>query len=163
MVIAILAWAFSQLYAWFFAPFLPTQDMTVLASTVFDTRGIDFAAWVLLAFAIGAFLGMLCRRIIPAMAATLGAYLGVQMLAWLVLREDYPVAIGTTNAKLFGGPSTPGSPWILRTWTVGHTVWWRYIPVSRFWPMQFFESGWLLALSALLVAGTVRLVRRHAA
>jgi hypothetical protein len=29
--------------------------------------------------------------------------------------------------------------------------------------MQFFESGWLLALSALLVAGTVRLVRRHAA
>jgi hypothetical protein len=28
--------------------------------------------------------------------------------------------------------------------------------------MQVFEAGWLLALSALLVAGTVRLVRRHA-
>jgi hypothetical protein len=37
-----------------------------------------------------------------------------------------------------------------------------HYPVAAFWPMQFFESGWLLALSALLVAGTVRLVRRHA-
>ena len=54
-------------------------------------------------------------------------------------------------------------PWVLGTWKTGGTQWWRYIPVSRFWPMQFFESGWLLALSALLVAGTVRLVRRHAA
>jgi hypothetical protein len=35
-------------------------------------------------------------------------------------------------------------------------------PVSTFWPMQFFESGWLLALSALLVAATIRLVNRHA-
>jgi hypothetical protein len=28
--------------------------------------------------------------------------------------------------------------------------------------MQLFEAGWLLVLSALLIAGTVRLVRRHA-
>ena len=35
-------------------------------------------------------------------------------------------------------------------------------PVSTFWSMQLFEAGWLLALSLLLIAGTVRLVRRHA-
>ncbi len=51
--------------------------MNVLAATVFTTRGVAFAAWTLVAFAIGAFLGMLIRRIIPAMAATLGAYLGL--------------------------------------------------------------------------------------
>jgi hypothetical protein len=45
----------------------------------------------------------------------------------------------------------------------GITEWWRYIPVSRFWPMQFIEAGWLLVLSALLIAGTVWLVRRRAA
>jgi cbb3-type cytochrome oxidase subunit 3 len=28
--------------------------------------------------------------------------------------------------------------------------------------MQFFESGWLLVLSVLLIAGTVWLVHRHA-
>ena len=161
--IAVLTWAFSQVFAWFFDPFLGFEGMNVLAATVFGTRGIDFAAWVLLAFAIGAFLGMLIRRVIPAMAATLGAYLGVQLLAWLVLREDYPVAIDTTNANLFNKPSSPASPWILRTWTTGNTDWWRYIPVSRFWPMQFIESGWLLVLAIALGAATVWLVRRRAA
>ena len=55
---------------WFFEPFLPQEGMNVLAATVFTTRGIAFAAWTLAAFSIGAFLGMLLRRIIPAMAAT---------------------------------------------------------------------------------------------
>jgi hypothetical protein len=162
-VITILAWAFSQLFAWFFDPFLGFEGMNVLAKTVFDTRGVDFAAWTLLAFAIGAFLGMLIRRIVPAMAATLGVYLALDLLAWLVLRQDYPVAIDTTNASLFNGPSTPNSPWILKTWTVGNTDWWRYIPVSRFWPMQFIEAGWLLILAIALGAATVWLVRRRAA
>ncbi len=162
-VLAILAWAFSQLFAWFFDPFLSFEGMNVLAATVFDTRGVGFAAWALLAFAVGAFLGMLIRRTVPAMAATLGAYLGVQLLAWLVLREDYPVAISTTNGNLFSGPSTSSSPWILKTWTVGGTHWWRYVPVSRFWPMQLIEAGWLLVLAAALGAATVWLVRHRAA
>jgi hypothetical protein len=106
---------------------------------------------------------MLIRRIVPAMAATLGAYLGLNLLAWLVLREDYPVAINTTNMNLFNGPNTANSPWILKTWTVGNTPWSRYIPVSRFWPMQFIEAGWLLILAIALGAATVWLVRRRAA
>jgi hypothetical protein len=39
----------------------------------------------------------------------------------------------------------------------------NHYPVSTFWPMQLCQAGWLLALSALLIAATVRLVRRHAA
>jgi hypothetical protein len=35
--------------------------------------------------------------------------------------------------------------------------------VSRFWPLQFVEGGWLLALSVILIAVTVWLVRRRAA
>ena len=163
VAITVIAWAFSQVFAWFFDPFLQYEGMNVLAATVFTTRGIAFAAWTLAAFAIGAFLGMLIRRIIPAMAATLGAYLGLNLLAWLVLREDYPVAIDTTNASLFNGPSTSSSPWILKTWTDGNTQWWRYIPVSRFWPMQFIESGWLLVVAVALGAATVWLVSRRAA
>jgi hypothetical protein len=161
--LTVLAWAFSQLFAWFFGPFLSFEGMNVLAATVFDTRGIDFAAWVLFAFAVGVFLGMLFRRVIPAMAATLGVYLGVQLLAWLVLREDYPVAINTTNPRQFFAASTSDAPWILKTWTAGGTNWYRYIPVSRFWPMQLIESGWLLVLAVALGAGTVWLVRRRAA
>jgi hypothetical protein len=85
------------------------------------------------------------------------------MLAWLVLREDYPVAISTTNATLFSGRTTAASPWILKTWTADGTSWWRYIPISRFWPMQLVEAGWLLLLSVALGAATVWLVRRRAA
>jgi hypothetical protein len=163
VVLTILAWAFSQLFTWFFDPFLGFEGMSIVASkTVFDTRGIDFAAWTLAAFAIGAFLGTLIRRIVPAMAATLGVYVGLDVLAWLVLREDYPVAINTTNANLFNGASSPSSPWLLKTWTSGGTTWYRYIPASRFWPMQFIESGWLLILAVALGAATLWLVRRRA-
>jgi hypothetical protein len=33
---------------------------------------------------------------------------------------------------------------------------------SRFWPFQWIGGGWLLALSVLLIAATVWLVRRRA-
>jgi hypothetical protein len=45
----------------------------------------------------------------------------------------------------------------------GYTYWTRYQPGSRFWLFQWIEGGWLLALSLLLIAATVWLVRRRAA
>ena len=44
----------------------------------------------------------------------------------------------------------------------GYTQWTSYQPASRFWPFQWIEGGWLLALSVLLIALTVTLVRRRA-
>ena len=123
--VTIAALVVSQLFAWLFAPFLKTEDLTVLSPAVFDTRGLAYAAWTLTALCLGAFLGALIRRVIPAMAASLAAYLALTGLTWAYLQNHYPV--------------------------------------STFWPRQLFESGWLLALSALLVAGTVWLVRRSVA
>ncbi len=209
VVITATAGAFSLVSTWFFQPFLAQGDMTVLSASAFVTRGIAFAAWTLAAFTIGALAGMFIRRIIPAMAVTLGAYLGLDLLTWLVLRPHYPLALVTSNPGLFdvtsnsgvfNVPSASSSPWMLSTWWTGPggkpasqsvisqvlalfphngaprvketlaqafaqhgiTQWWRYIPVSRFWPMQFIEAGWLLALSVLLIAATVWLVRRRA-
>jgi hypothetical protein len=45
----------------------------------------------------------------------------------------------------------------------GYTEWTSYQPASRFWTFQFIEGGWLLVLSLLLIAATIRLVRRRAA
>ncbi len=164
VVIAAVAGAFSQLFAWFFQPILAEENMTVLSATVFDTHGIVFAAWTLAAFTIGAFAGMLIRKIVPAVAVTLGAYLGLDLLTWLVLRKNYPVALVTSNPSLLHfGPFSVNDPWVLSSWTSGGTTWWRIIPVSRFWPMQLIEGGWLLALSVLLLAATAILVRRRAA
>jgi hypothetical protein len=192
--------AFSQVFTWFFQPFLGQESLTVLSAGVFDIRGIDFAAWTLAAFTIGALAGMVIRRILPAMAVTLGAYLCLDLLTWLVLRPHYPLARVTSNPRLFNALGSASSPWLLSTWWTGPggrpanqsmvsqvlnqfphngpptvnetpaqafaqhgiTQWWRYIPVSRFWPMQFIEAGWLLALSVVLIAATVWLVRRRA-
>jgi len=68
-MVTILAFVISQLFTWFFAPFLTTENMTVLSPSVFDARGVSYAAWTLTAFCMGAFLGMLVRRILPAMVA----------------------------------------------------------------------------------------------
>jgi hypothetical protein len=45
----------------------------------------------------------------------------------------------------------------------GYTMWTSYQPAGRFWPFQWIEGGWLLALSVLLIAATVWLVQRRAA
>ena len=165
VALAAVTGAFSEVFTWFFQPFIRQEDLSVLNATVFGTRGVAFAAWTLAAFAIGAFLGMLIRRILPAMAATLGVYLGLNLLTWLFLRKHYVPAVVTSSPGLNSGPIpiTPGDPWVLSTWHTGGTTWTSYLPVSRFWPMQFIEGGWLLALSVLLIAATVGLVRRRAA
>jgi hypothetical protein len=191
VTLVVLAGAFGELFSWFFQPFLWTEEMNRLTETVFDTSGIVFPAFTLVAFAIGAFLGMLFRRVIPALAATLGVYLAVRLVAWGV-RKYYPVAVVTGNTKIFSQfqtPSVPGYPWILSSWVTGpggqaaspsvanqilngppggsippgYTEWNRWIPLSRYWPMQFIEAGWLLVLSIALFAATVSLVRRRAA
>jgi hypothetical protein len=197
VTVTVLAGAFSQVFTWFFKPFLAQESLTELSATAFANRGIAFAAWTLVAFSIGAFLGMLFRRTIPAMAVTLGVYLGLALGTWW-LRPHYPVALVTSNPSIGGGAFSPSSPTILSVWYTGAggkpanpalvnkilaqfrnghapprhpltfaqygiTQWTKYLPVSRFWPMQFIEAGWLLVLSALLIAGTVWLVRRRAA
>jgi protein-S-isoprenylcysteine O-methyltransferase Ste14 len=45
----------------------------------------------------------------------------------------------------------------------GYTFWASYQPATRFWPFQWIEGGGLLALSVLLLAATVWLVRHRAA
>ena len=44
----------------------------------------------------------------------------------------------------------------------GYTQVTTYQPASAFWPFQWIEGGWLLALSALLITVTMWLVRRRA-
>jgi ABC-type transport system involved in multi-copper enzyme maturation permease subunit len=161
--ITAAAGAFTLVFDWFFQPYLAQEDLSVLSATVFDTHGVAFAAWTLAAFAIGALLGMLIRRTVPAMAVTMGVYYGLAVLAWLVLREHYLPASVTSNPRVATGQLTSTSPWVLSTWRTGATQWWSYLPDSRFWPLQWIESGWLLALSVLLIAATVWLVRKRAA
>jgi hypothetical protein len=206
VAVAAAAGAISVLLSWYYQPYFATgnqalgiSELTPFAPGLFDLRGVGFAAWTLAAFAIGALVGMLIRRVVPAIAATLAVYAGLAFAAGGFLRQHYLTPLVTSSANV------PGSAWMLSQWWTrdgkfafggyppdsvlsrfcsalpsgpfgkplqqtyiqcltqhGYTQWTSYQPASRFWPFQWIEGGWLLALSALLIAATVWLVRRRA-
>jgi hypothetical protein len=205
IAVAAAAGAFSLLFSWYYQPFfaqtLSFNAQVPLESGVFDLRGVAFAAWTLAAFAIGALAGMLIRRVVPAIAATLAVYTGLAVAAGFYLREHYmtPLLVKNANAPRFawiigqqwyakggqpvsqsvlsqvlqgapqlagkGGGGIPQDDPTVNQYLVqhGYTLLTSYQPGSRFWPFQWIEGGWLLALSVLLIAAAVWLVRRRAA
>src|ERR1019366_9029594 len=204
-VLAAAGGAFGVLVSWYYQPYfapgnqaLGLQEISPFA-TLFSLRDVAFAAWTLAAFAIGALAGMLIRRIVPAIIATLAAYAGLAFATAGLLRKHY------LTPPLTSSPNVPGTAGIISQWSTrdgrfdfagfppnsllnrfcsslppgpgkpsleafaqclarhGYTQWTSYQPASRFWPFQWIEGGWLLALSVLLIAATIWLVRRRAA
>ena len=198
IVVTSASYMFSLLFSWYYQPWLAKGLDGVLAPQLFALRGVDFAAWTLLAFALGAIAGVLIGRTVAAMAASLAAWAGLNFLTALFLRKHYQAPLVVKGAS----PSNTNPPWVFGQWYTGpngavvsqHTVrnvaahapasvqnshnlnavtaylaqhhytqWWVYHPESRYWHFQFIEGGWLLALSLILLAATVWLVRRRAA
>jgi hypothetical protein len=206
VAVTAAAGAFTVMFAWYNQPWVAAGYVTPFSARVFGLLGVAFAGWTLAAFAIGVLAGMVIRRAVPAIAATLAAYAGLAFATGLWLREHYITPLVTRS------PNAPGSAWVISGWytkggsyafgdhgngiasTVrqlcgavggrvlhvsggvlrmldvpqclaqhGYTHWTSYQPASRFWPFQWIEGGWLLALSVLLIAATVWLVRRRAA
>ncbi len=212
--VASLAGAFSVLLSWYYQPYVAAQNApnvtgaSPLSAGLFDLRPVAFAGWALAAFAIGVLAGMIIRRIVPAIVATLAVYAALALLTANVLRQHY---LPSLVAK---GSNLPGAAWITSEWWTkggkaafgarpplsllpqlcpssfvasgnggihsgilgsgslsptqcllqhGYTEWADYQPISHFWPFQWIEGGWLLALSVLLMAVTVWLVRCRAA
>jgi len=215
LVLTAAAGAFSVLLSWYYQPYiaatsqnLPLTGWSPLSGGLFDLRGVVFAAWTLVAFAIGGLTGMLIRRVVPAIVATLAVYAGLAFAVGLYLRQHYLAPLVVRNLI-----SPPDSGWVVGQWWTrgglfafagdrdadgmppmsylqqtcphiaaaaptakpspgaivrcfsqhGYTLLTSYQPSSRFWPFQWIESGWLVALSVLLIAATVWLVRRRAA
>jgi hypothetical protein len=201
VALAAAAGVFTLLTSWYYQPYFavgnPTPQ-TPFFPGLFSLRGPAFAAWTLVAFAIGALAGMLIRRVVPAIAATLAAYAGLAVATGLYLRQHYLTPLLTSNPNLPGSAWAIGQQWQTKTGQPvsqsvlgqvlqgapqlageggppksfnatqyliqhGYTQWTSYQPGSRFWPFQWIEGGWLLALSVLLIAATIWLVRRRAA
>jgi len=119
VVVSASAGAMGLLFSWYFQPYfkagnarLALTEISPFAPGLFDVRAVTLAAWTLVAFAIGALAGMLIRRVVPAIVATLAAYLGLALLAGGVLREHYLAPLVTSRLNVF----TPA--WILaRQWS----------------------------------------------
>jgi hypothetical protein len=220
VAVTVVAGAFGFLFSWCYQPIIGVrQGLSPLMAITFDLRGVAFAGWALVAFAIGVLAGILIRRVVPAMFATLAAWSGLAFVTGAYLRPHYetplvtsgfkplsaawvigqrwtlhgkPVSVSVVDQVLnklgavefgpgqfgaapsgpaqggsgFGQTASPASqsvnpvPYLVHHGFVQLT---SYQPTSRFWPFQWIEGGWLLALSLLLIAATIWLVRRHAA
>jgi hypothetical protein len=102
--------AFSVLFSWYDQPFLAAGYAIPFSTRVFDLSGVAFAAWTLAAYAIGVLAGVLIRRVVPAIAATLTVYTGLALTTGLFLRERYMTPVLTDNLDL------PGSAWAVSRW-----------------------------------------------
>ncbi len=207
VVLAAATAAFGVLVSWYYQPYSGAGNQVLGLyqdspfGNLFTLREVTFPAWTLAAFAIGALAGMLIRRVVPAIAATLAVYAGLAFAAGGFLRERYLTPLVTTSINInLPGTSTA---WTISQWSTkdgrfafagnppgslvnqfcssvpsdkigplgfapclaqhGYTMLTSYQPASRFWPFQWIEGGWLLALSALLIVATVWLVQRRAA
>jgi hypothetical protein len=79
--LAVIAVAFGVLANWYFGPYVASGQFIPLDPHVFDLEGIALPGWVLAAFAVGAFAGLLIRRIVPAMATAMAVVGGLGLAA----------------------------------------------------------------------------------
>jgi hypothetical protein len=85
VLLTVLALAFSALFAWWYGPFdAITGRMS--PNGAYETSGLVFAARTLFGFTLGALLGLLIRRTVPAMAATAAAWAAVALSSIIYLR-----------------------------------------------------------------------------
>jgi hypothetical protein len=82
----------------------------VMRPTLFDVRGVDFAAWTLVAFTIAAFAGVAIKRTVPAMVAAIGAWAALFLITTLRLRQHYEAPLLASTIR------SPGA------WVVGGRV-----------------------------------------
>lgn len=137
---ALAAGLFSLMFTWWSSP-LDTVNANRITPPVFDQRGIDPIGWALFAFAVGLTAGVLIRRTLPAMAATLAAFIGIRVVWPLYVRAHLLPAVHETarvgalpydwlgvnagpNSPMLVHVSKPGA-WVLSDHTVnaaGHQV-----------------------------------------
>ncbi len=160
---------------------------------LFNLNPLLLAGWVVFAFTFGVFLGAAIRRTLPAMAATLACYGAVLFEvsgSWrmhylaplhraVVVQFQsgssygYSVYWGAQRAVIMsqalGWPDgrllTDAEQLQSAAWMRLHHIvmWFTYQPSSRYHAFQAIELGWLVAASALLVAGAIVVIRRRLA
>jgi hypothetical protein len=190
LAVTAAALAFSAVFGWWYGPF-EQYIGRMWAGQAFEVAGVVFAARTLLAFMLGALAGAVIGRVVPAMAATLGAWFALVWPSTLLLRPHYQAPL----TSRFSMVADDNSIWALSQWWQGpdgrrisdatvrtltrrlasrniapdtwltshrYSLWQTYQPASRFWTFQAIESTGLLAVSLLLAAAAIWWARRGA-
>ncbi|MGF7237097.1 MAG: ABC transporter permease [Frankia sp.] len=126
-VLTAFTLVFSALFTWWYGPFdAITGRMTPYGA--YEISGLVFAARTLFGFTLGALLGLLIRRTVPAMAATAAVWIAVVVPSMLWLRPPIREPITTIGAVAKGsspGHHVPFNDTIVNHWTqdaAGHHI-----------------------------------------
>ncbi len=92
VTVAVAAGLFSMVFSWYYQPLFADGSSIPLDPKLFGLRGIAYAAWTLAGFAIGALVGLLVRRVVPAIAVTLAVCFGLDLRDGAVLATALPGA-----------------------------------------------------------------------
>jgi hypothetical protein len=127
VVLTALALAFSALFTWWYGPF-DTITGRMSPSGAYEISGLVFAARTLFGFTLGALLGLLIRRTVPAMAATAAAWAAVALPSMIYLRPliQKPIStIGHPAKGTIAGSHVPFNANVIHNWIqnpAGHHV-----------------------------------------
>ncbi len=178
--------------AWWYGPLGQVDlRETRFTAVFFDLQGVAPVGYTLFAVALGLFAGTVLPRVLPAMALTLAGFAGVRVAVALFARPHYMTPL-TENQGVAAGRGDLAGAWVLaksvhqadgtfvtsgtvrcpspaacaadtqlglRPGAYNHQV---FQPAGRFWTFQWIELGIFVALAALLLWLTIRLVRRIA-
>jgi hypothetical protein len=190
--LTVLTLAFSAFFGWWYGPWEQLMGRMV-SGQAYEVTGVVFAARTLFAFTLGALLGTLIRRTVPAMAATAAAWAAVVVPSVLWLRPliQRPISgpassnlitsggwvihnwiqdsagrhIGSTQLLSAARAAGANTREAFNTWMAQHhyTNWVSYQPESRFWHFQTIEGAAYLVLAGLLGATTIWWIRHRTA
>ena len=153
--------------AWTLAAFAIAVFFGALIRRTLPAMAATLATWTFLAIGTAVWLRQHYQAPLkttavnpPADAWVLGNYAtgpNGQVLSQRALNQLFQQA----PASVQNSPN----PNALQNWLTQqhYTQWTSYEPASRFWHFQLIEGGWLLALSVVLIAAAIWLVRRRAA
>jgi hypothetical protein len=129
VVVTVAAGALSVLFSWYYQPYFATgnqnlglNEFSPFAPGLFDLREVALPAWTLVAFASGAIAGMLIRRVVPAIVASLAAYAGLAFATGIAIREHYVTPIVTSKLDLFTSSWVLSRQWVKAGRPVSQTV-----------------------------------------
>jgi hypothetical protein len=200
--VAIVGAAYGALVSWYDVPLIGAGDLQRLHPIVFGITGVAAVGWPLLAYSIGVLAGLLTRRVVPALVATLAVWTGLAFLVAWLRKYHYLAPLDTSQPRVASGDQVLGTWWtrggarvtdaqvnqVLQSLGYqtsnaggdvaakpggdptdpfhylvqhGYTQWTTYQPASRYWTFQAMEVTWLVALSLVLLAAAVWLVRRR--
>ena len=119
----VISGAFALLVTWASAPY-DEQVSSRFATFVFGARGLVPLGYAVLGLALGITLGLVLRRTLPALAATMAVMAVVQIALPLLVRphllpaETTPVAVNADSLSRIGGLFLQGDRLVVENYTI---------------------------------------------